>query len=325
MQSAKTNFQLGAMYSLATAALLATQEPFSSLAAKRLPLLSFLCLTQFALLLSVPVLIARSASRRDFSILLSTPQNLGKLLLLFLIGLAGLLLYNLGLRNAHPIIISAILNLSPFWAALVAKLISGKAIPVSPLVFWPCFLVAFAGAMLISVSQVDGGKGLSPTEFWQSLAPGSWKYAIPVPVFFALSGTLVGHWFRRYNETAIMAVNFLISAAILIPVTLALARSWPVPSESDGQFAAMLLLFGTLTAAAAGRVLYQVALTVTENDNGFVTMYFLLVPCLSSLLSFLLSKLVPDLHLFVGPTFFIGLALVGGPLFVFSVKARNLA
>ena len=325
MQVAKTNFRLGAMYSLATAALLATQEPFSALAAKRLPLLSFLCLTQFALLLSVPVLIARSASRRDFSILLSAPQNLGKLLLLFLIGLSGLLLYNLGLRNAHPIIISAILNLSPFWAALVAKLISGKAIPVSPLVFWPCFLVAFVGAMLISVSQVDGGKGLYPTEFWQSLAPGSWKYAIPVPIFFALSGTLVGHWFRRYNETAIIGANFLISAGILIPVTLALGRSWPVPRESEAQFAAMLLLFGTLSAAAAGRVLYQIALTVTENNNGFVTMYFLFVPCLSSLISFILSKWVLALHLFVGPMFFIGLLLVGAPLLIFSIKARNVA
>ena len=66
MRAARKNFQLGALYALATAALLATQEPFSALAAKRLPLLSFLCLTQFALLTSVPFLIAGSASRRDF-------------------------------------------------------------------------------------------------------------------------------------------------------------------------------------------------------------------------------------------------------------------
>ena len=313
------------MYALATAALLATQEPFSAMAAKRLPLLSFLCLTQFALLTSVPLLIAGSASRRDFSALLSAPRNLGKLLLLFLIGVSGLLLYNLGLRNAHPIIISAILNLSPFWAALVAKLISGKAIPVSPLVFWSCFLVAFFGAMLITVSQLNGGKGLSVAEVWQSLAPGSWKYAIPVPVFFALSGTLVGHWFRRINETAIIAANFLVSAGVLVPITLALGRSWPVPRDSEGHLAALLLLFGTLAAAAAGRVLYQMALTVTENDNGFVTMYFLFVPCLSSLVSFVLSTWVSDLHLIVGPLFFIGLALVGAPLLIFSLKARNMA
>lgn len=114
VRAARTNYHLGAMYALATAALLATQEPFSAMAAKRLPLLSFLCLTQFALLTSVPLLIAGSASRRDFSVLLSAPQNYGKLLLLFLIGVSGLLLYNLGLRNAHPIIVSAILNLLPF-------------------------------------------------------------------------------------------------------------------------------------------------------------------------------------------------------------------
>ena len=194
--TAETNFQLGSIYSVATAALLATQEPFSALAAKRLPPLSFVCLTQIALLLSVPLLIANVSSRHDFSALLSTLRNLGKLAVLFLIGLIGLLLYNFGLRNAHPIIIAAILNLSPFWAAIVAKVVSGKAIPISPLVFWPCFSVAFVGAMLIAVSQVNDAKGASPSALLDSFVHGSWKYAIPIPIFFALSGTLVGRWFR---------------------------------------------------------------------------------------------------------------------------------
>jgi hypothetical protein len=41
-------------------------------------------------------------------------------------------------------------------------------------------------------------------------------------------------------------------------------------------FAALLLVIGTLAAGAAGRVFYQIALTATDNDNGFVTMFFLL-------------------------------------------------
>lgn len=102
MPTAKTNFQLGSIYSLATAALLATQEPFSALAAKRLPPLSFVCLTQIALLLSVPILAARVTSRHDFSVLLLTPRNLSKLAVLFLIGVAGLLLYNLGASKRPP-------------------------------------------------------------------------------------------------------------------------------------------------------------------------------------------------------------------------------
>jgi drug/metabolite transporter (DMT)-like permease len=44
--------------------------------------------------------------------------------------MSGLLLYNFGLSNAHPIIISAILNLSPFWAALVALVLAGVPIPI---------------------------------------------------------------------------------------------------------------------------------------------------------------------------------------------------
>ena len=178
MQTTKTNFQLGSIYALVTAALLATQEPFSALAAKRLPPLSFVCLTQAALLLSVPILIARARSRHDFSALLLTPRNLGKLAVLFLIGIAGLLLYNLGLRNAHPIIVAAILNLSPFWAAIVAKVVSGKAIPISSLVFWPCFSVAFIGRCSSPLANSTTRMALPLASFWTVLfmAAGSTRY-----------------------------------------------------------------------------------------------------------------------------------------------------
>jgi drug/metabolite transporter (DMT)-like permease len=323
VRTTKTNFRLGSIYALATAALLATQEPFSALAAKRLPPLSFVCLTQAALLLSVPILIARARSRHDFSALLLTPRNSGKLAVLFLIGIAGLLLYNLGLRNAHPIIVAAILNLSPFWAAIVAKVVSGKAIPISSLVFWPCFSVAFVGAMLIAVSQVNDAKGASFSELLESLVHGSWKYAIPIPIFFALSGTLVGRWFRGFDEAGSIAANFVVSAGILIPAALIMGGR-PLPSGSEGNFAALLLVVGTLAAGAAGRVVYQMALTATENDNGFVTMFFLFVPGLSSLISFVLSSWISDLHFAAGAMFFVGLALVAVPLFVFSMKSRKI-
>src|ERR1700689_5519013 len=91
------NYRLGSVYSLVTAVLVGTQEPFSALAAKRLDSASFICLTQFALLLSVPLLTLPRASRRDFVALLSNLRNLGKLAILFAVGLCGLLLYNIGL------------------------------------------------------------------------------------------------------------------------------------------------------------------------------------------------------------------------------------
>src|SRR5580693_6248521 len=93
----RTNYRLGSLYSLLTAVLLATQEPFSALAAKRLSSASFICLTQFALLLSVPLLTLPAASRRDFLALLSDFRNLSKLAILFMAGLCGLFLYNIGL------------------------------------------------------------------------------------------------------------------------------------------------------------------------------------------------------------------------------------
>ena len=69
---------------------------------------------------------------------------------------------------------------------------------------------------------------------------------------------------------------------------------WPVHSGSEDSLAALLLLIGTLAAGAASRVLYQIALTATDNDNEFV--FFLFVPGLSSLISFVLSSWISDLH-----------------------------
>jgi len=319
------DFRLGSVYSAATALLLATQEPFSALAAKQLSPLYFVCVTQAALLLSVPLLTVRSRSRRDLFAIFASVRNLRRLALLFFIGLSGLLLYNLGLRDAHPIIIAAILNLSPFWAALVAKFISRKAIPVSPLLFFGAFSVAFVGAMLIAYSQLDQ-KAADPLKgLWEGFVHGSWKYAIPIPVFFALSGSLVGIWFRHADEAAAIGANFVVSACLLIPGTLIAARLVSLPAiDAPGKAAVLLLLVGTLAAAAAGRVFYQIALTATRNDNGFVTMFFLLVPGVSALICLPLSWWISDLRFQASPVFFVGLGLVALALLAFSQRAWRL-
>ena len=128
-QKPRKNYQLGSIYAVVTALLLSVQEPFSFLAAKRLSVTQFVFLTQVALVMSIPLLIARGKSRRDLVLLLGNAANYLKFGALFLIGMAGLLLFKLGLSNAHPIIISAIINLQPFFAALVALLIAQGAHP----------------------------------------------------------------------------------------------------------------------------------------------------------------------------------------------------
>ena len=153
------NYRLGSLYSVITAFLYATQEPFSFPAAKHLNTLQFVALTQVSLLVSLPLLLSRSKSRGDFAALLRKPVNYGYLGIIFAIGLTGLLLYNFGLSNAHPIIISAILNLSPFWAALVA-LVS------------PAFRFRFRGRHFLAVLP---GRSLAP---WRS--PGA-SWAAPGP------------------------------------------------------------------------------------------------------------------------------------------------
>jgi drug/metabolite transporter (DMT)-like permease len=318
----RASYRLGSLYALTTAMLLATQEPFSALAARRLSSATFICLTQFALLLSVPLLTFSEPSRRDFIALLSNARNLGKIAILFIAGVCGLLLYNIGLSSAHPIITAAILNMSPFWAALVALVISQKSIPVSPAVFFGCFIVAFFGAMIVAWSQVEASNGVLLKDLLESVFHSRWAFAIPMPIFFAISGTLVGKWFSEYDEGATIAANFVVSGVILIPTTLFISYLHPGSAPgADKMSAVLLLLLGTLAAAAAGRVFYQVALTTTNNDNGFVTMFFLLVPALSTVISIPLSGWIVELRFNAGPLFFLGLTMITIPLLVFLAKS----
>jgi drug/metabolite transporter (DMT)-like permease len=314
------NYRLGSLYSVVTAFLYATQEPFSFPAAKHLNTLQFVALTQVSLLVSLPLLMSRAKSRRDFVALLRKPLNYGYLAVIFAIGLTGLLLYNFGLSNAHPIIISAILNLSPFWAALVALVLAGVPIPISRATFFGCFAGAFIGAMAVAWSQL-GDKGTSNiSALADSFVHGSWLYAIPVPLASALGGTLVGKWFGAYDESAAIAANFLTANVILIPGCLAVLY-WRNELNFDQLRPILLMIFGTIVAASLGRVMYQIALTVTGGDNGFVTMFLNLVPALTALISFGLSHWIADLHFVIDLTFFLGSGLIGASLVLFSLKS----
>jgi hypothetical protein len=311
------NYRLGALYAVTTAFLLATQEPFSFLAAKRLDAEQFVLVTQISLLVSIPLLNFKPQSRRDFLAILRDPSMYGKLLVIFALGMTGLVLYKLGLTGAHPIIIAAIFNLSPFWAAMVARIVSGLPIPVAPLTFFGCLAAAFFGAMAVAWSQLSAAPG---GDLLESFVHGSWVFAIPIPILSALNGTLIGKWFSKYEESAAIAVNFLVPAAILIPsTTYELAQNGGL-TLAQGP-AILLMIFGTIVAASIGRVLYQVALSVTGNDNGFVTMFFLLVPALTGLVSLPMSWLIPDLKFYLNPIYFVGLGFIAAALLLFSYQS----
>lgn len=315
------NYRLGTLYALITSLLYATQEPFSFPAASHLNTLQYVCLTQIALLISVPLVTARAAARRDLVALLTDRSNYIALAVLFAIGLTGLLLYNLGLSHAHPIIVSAILNLSPFWAALVALAIAKVPIPVSPAVFLGCFAGAFGGAMAVAWSQIDDAGKPSLSELAGDLLNGSWVYAIPVPICSALGGTLVGRWFAKYRESAAVAANFLFANTILIPATLLVLYQRGELNFDAEPLATALLILGTIIAASIGRILYQISLTVTGGDNGFVAMFWNLVPALTAMVSLALSVWIPYEHFRLDPMFFLGSALIIASLFLFSLKS----
>ena len=320
LSASSINYRLGSLYSVLTAFLYATQEPFSFPAARHLNTLQFVALTQVSLLVSIPLLTSRPASRRDFVALFRKPANYLYLAVIFAIGMSGLLLYNFGLSNAHPIIIAAILNLSPFWAALVALVLVGVPIPISRATFFGCFAGAFIGAMAVAWSQL-GDRGMSTVgELADNFVHGSWVYAIPVPLCSALGGTLVGKWFGAYDESAAIAANFLTANVILIPGCLALL-AWRGELQFEQLPAMALMVFGTIVAASVGRVVYQIALTVTGGDNGFVTMFLNLVPALTALISLALSHWIADLHFVIDPMFFLGSAVIAASLALFSLKS----
>ncbi len=323
-RSGETDYGLGILYAIATAALLALQEPFSALAARTLSSLDFMALTQLALLLSLPFLLWRAGSRRDFAAILLDIRQWPKLAVIFLLGFAGLSLYDIGLSIAHPIITAAVLNLSPFWAALVAFAVSRRSIGISPWVFWLSFVVAFVGAMAIAWSQMKVDDHALAQDVIASLLRCKWIYALPMPAFFALSGTLVYEWFSDYDEAAAIGANFTVSALVLLPaaaISTTLGQASHVSEQSA--LAVVMLLAGTLAASAIGRLFYQLALTETKNDNGAVTMFFLLIPAISALISWPLSRWVPNLSFIPGPAFVVGMALVSAPLLVLSLVSRR--
>jgi drug/metabolite transporter (DMT)-like permease len=320
MSKGTINYRLGTSYAVVTAILVSFQEPFSALAARSLRSLDFMAFTQLALVFSIPLLILRADSRRDFTTILFDLKNWPKLGAIFLVGTAGLVLYDVGLSSTHPIITAAVLNLSPFWAAFIAFVVSKRSISAPRFAFVACFLVAFCGAMMIAWSQIDVDNKILARDVIDSLFHSRWIYALPMPAFFALSGTLVYRWFSDFDEPAAIAANFVLPSLVLIPLA-AVTSDFGQASHLDQQSAAaiLLLLVGTLASAAAGRVFYQMALTTTKDDNGYVTMFFLLIPAFSALISWRLSRWIPGLQFAPRPMFFIGMGLVTIPLLLLSL------
>jgi hypothetical protein len=234
--------------------------------------------------------------------------------------MAGLLLFKLGLSNAHPIIISATINLQPFFAALVALLIARVPIPVSPAIFVSCLVSAFLGAMAVAWGQVGEANRPDFIQLADSTMRGTWLYAIPVPIGSALGGTLVCKWFPKYDESAAIAANFAVSALLRIPAA-GLLLYWRSKLDFGQIVPVILMIAGTIVAASVGRVLYQIALSVTGNDNGFVTMFFLLIPARTALISLALSWWIDDLHFSVSWMFYVGLFVVSTSLLFFSLKS----
>jgi hypothetical protein len=246
-RSGRSAYARGAAFALFTAALLATQEPLSGPAAQKLGAVQFVLVNQIALTLATPFLLWDRDSRRDLRAIFTSPPGWKHLAALMAVGLMGLALYNLSLSRAHPVVISAVLNLSPFWAAMVARTLSGVAIPGGPATFAACLLLSFVGAITVAYSQAPSAS------LWEMLSKGSWYFALPVPVFTALSGSLVQVWFKERRESAAVSAALLFSAAVMIPAC-AIYLWWSGEGFSIDWKLAGLMMLGAVLASAVGRL-----------------------------------------------------------------------
>jgi hypothetical protein len=69
------HYRLGTSYAVVTAILVSFQEPFSALPARSLRSLDFMAFTQLALVFSIPLLILRADSSRDFAAIVFDLKN----------------------------------------------------------------------------------------------------------------------------------------------------------------------------------------------------------------------------------------------------------
>jgi drug/metabolite transporter (DMT)-like permease len=313
-------YLVGVALALATAACLSAQDTLSAPGAKSLTGAQFVFVNQIALLVAAPLFLIEPQARRDFRAILGSSSGRRSLVWLTLVGLAGLVLFNLGLRHAHPVVVSAILNLAPFWAALSARVVAGVPVPVSAGVFAVSLAATFAGAMTVAYSQTPpGDSGLGAM-----FSKGSWYFAIPVPLLTALSGTLLGVWFKDRRESAAVAAALFVPAVALIPVTAFIIWRRGESFAMDWRPVALLAV-GAIVSSAFGRLLYQRALTVTGGDNGFVTMFFLLGPALAGLYAWVLSNWIGGLAFSLNAEFFAGMALTTASLIYFARRSRAAA
>jgi hypothetical protein len=171
----------------------------------------------------------------------------------------------------------------------------------------------------VAWSQTKDGAGLV-AELWK----GTWLFALPIPIFTVLSASLIAKWFSGLNESGAVAANILVGCVVLIPVTVALliARGEPIFANLE---LTLLMIVGIILADSIGRVFYQKALTATDNDNGFVTMFQNLEPAIAALIAFCLSPWIEGLRFEAGWLFFAGLGLTAASLFIFSWRSLQPA
>ncbi len=85
-----------------------------------------------------------------------------------------------------------------------------------------------------------------------------------------------------------------------------------------------LLAAGAVLSAVIGRVLYQKSLTITDNNNGFVSMFFLLIAAFTCLLALALSPWMREFKFSVGPFLHLKSAYCGAaPCLFLAIPARE--
>ena len=253
-----------------------------------------------------------------------TPTHWPKFLALLAIGLGGLALYDVGLSSAHPIITAAVLNMSPFWAALVAQSsVRQNARRSRHISSSASFFVAFLAAMVVAWSQIDtDSSARSAASDRQRSAQSLDLRPADAHLFRVERQACSTVWFSRYDEGAAIAANFLVSSIVLIPAAVWLAHGRGPPALKRGHGAGDTALVHRHACLFGGRPRLLSAGVERHPQRQWLRDHVLpLIPALSALVSWPLSRWIVTLRFAPSPLFFGGIALVIAPLLLFAFAA----
>ena len=235
--------------------------------------------------MGVPLLIFVSTRGKDFVRILGDTRRWPHLLISTGLGLLVTYLYVWGNPKVHPVLVALLLNTSPLWAALWARLLKSESLPR-----------AFVSTVFVSLLAI-GGLYLVTNDSTSGWVSDPWGLLLLlVPGIYTLRAIMTARWFADRSAMDINAALTVLAAVLMLPLIIGEVQSdaCEVAWNSIERVYWVELLVGTISGAIIGSAFYLLALQRSRGAYSFVTAFNLLIPSVTAMLSFVLHLVQPD-------------------------------